>query len=147
MPTVHMMIGIPRSGKTTIVNKKWPNLPVVSADRIRKRLHGKPFVEEAETMVWAIREYMLRELLSQGLDIVIDETNTTIERRKKLNELIKQYDYKVIGHIVLTSKEECLKRCDTKELEETIERMHEQFELPELYEGFNSIEHHSGIYD
>ena len=77
-----MMVGLPRSGKSTAAQNM--GHPIVNPDAIRLALHGQAFVSDAEAMVWTMAEYMIRSLFLAGHDIVIlDATNITRERRDK----------------------------------------------------------------
>ncbi len=77
-PTLISMVGLPRSGKSTITKKLSADLsaPVVNRDSIRLALHGKRYEALAEPMVKAISLVMIRSLFGAGHQIVInDETN------------------------------------------------------------------------
>lgn len=50
-PTLVLMVGLPRSGKSTIARSG--RVPIVSPDAIRLALHGQPFIASAEPTVWA----------------------------------------------------------------------------------------------
>jgi predicted kinase len=81
-PVLYVTVGLPRSGKTTWAQKT--NLPVVNPDAIRLALHGQRYVEEAEPMVWAIAEVMVRALFRAGhAQVVLDATNNTRKRRAR----------------------------------------------------------------
>ena len=74
------MMGLPRSGKTTIARAL--GYPIVNRDSIRLALHGKRFQKEAEPMVKAIAIVMVRALFRAGhTTVIVDETNTTRARR------------------------------------------------------------------
>lgn len=77
-PTLICMMGLPRSGKTTIVRELMNkhHAPVVRRDDIRLALHGQRYVSKAEPFVKAISDVMIRSLFLSGHDVVIcDETN------------------------------------------------------------------------
>lgn len=89
---------------------------------------------------------MLKELMNQGVDIVIDETNTTRKRRTPILELAKEHDYWVEAYVMTTSKEECIRRCEKISYEEyklmkpIIEKMDKQWEdIDEGKEKFHAI--------
>lgn len=81
------MMGLPRSGKSTIakyLSGKY-GAPIVNRDSIRLALHGQRFVPEAEPFVKAISDVMLRSLFITGHNIVIvDETNYSRSARDTL---------------------------------------------------------------
>lgn len=72
------MVGLPRSGKSTIVRQLSEQLsaPVVNRDAIRLALHGQRYQSLAEPFIKAISLTMIRALFGAGHMIVInDETN------------------------------------------------------------------------
>jgi len=73
MPKLYVMIGLPRSGKSTYVKKHFKNTVKVSADQLRLLIYGKRYWAEGESKVFWVREIMLKALMEQGVDIVIDE--------------------------------------------------------------------------
>jgi len=77
-----MMCGLPRSGKTTWALQK--GYPIVCPDAIRLALHGQRFVPDAEPIVWAIAEYMVKALfLAHHRTVILDATNGTQKRRDR----------------------------------------------------------------
>ncbi len=77
-----MMVGLPRSGKTTRADNLYPSAPKVCPDAIRLALHGQAYVSSAEPFVWAIARTMVKALFLAGHDIVVlDACNNTRARR------------------------------------------------------------------
>jgi predicted kinase len=77
-PTLISMVGLPRSGKSTICKtlSKELSAPIVNRDAIRLALHGKRYEALAEPMIKAISLVMIRSLFGAGHMIVLnDETN------------------------------------------------------------------------
>ena len=77
-PLLIAMMGLPRSGKSTISRDLALKLgaPIVNRDAIRLALHGRRYEPEAEPMVKAISLYMIKALFEAGHKVVIyDETN------------------------------------------------------------------------
>ena len=69
--------------------------------------------------------------MEQGIDIVIDETNTTVARRKPIVDLAREYGYFVEAIIINTSERVCIERAKSEgddNLIPIIERMAGQFE-------------------
>ena len=121
-----LMVGLPRSGKTTEARKL--GFPIVCGDAIRLSLHGERFLTDAEPMVHTMARYMVKALFYAGHDtVIIDETNITVARRKAWESTMWETEYNYIS----TSKEECIRRAT--ELNDpviipVIERMAEEFE-------------------
>lgn len=129
-----LMVGLPRSGKTTLALKY--DFPIVSPDAIRFALHGETFLKEAEFMVWPMAILMVKALFAAGhAQVILDATNHTLKRR--------QFWYDAgdweIGYVHATaSKEDCIARARIEEaladppndfsLVPVIERMAEAWE-------------------
>ena len=84
---------------------------------------------------------MLEYLMKQGKDIIIDETNTTIKRRKPIIKLANKYNY-IIGINVIEgiTETECKKRAIESKMDDlitVIEYQYSNFEIPTKEEGFN----------
>lgn len=108
-PLLIAMMGLPRSGKSTIVAtlSKKHNAPVVRRDAIRLALHGHRYQTEAEPMVKAMSLYMIRSLFLAGHDTVIaDETNYSAAAR----EALRSTDWRVVFYEVPTPPHICKQR-------------------------------------
>lgn len=79
MKQLKIMLGLPRSGKSTYCEqfKNHPNTVVVNSDQIRLALHGARYNRLAEPMVHAITKVVTRSLFNQEYCVIVDETNTT----------------------------------------------------------------------
>lgn len=142
MKTLKMMCGLPRSGKSTWIEQNRDNEFVLCADKLRYRVYGQRFWQDGEPLMWNVHSIMLDTALEQGIDIIIDETNVTPERRKPIIERAKKYGYKVICVRIPTTLQDCLRRA--MELNDcvilpVIARMATNFIEPDLQEGFHEI--------
>ena len=137
MKTIYVMCGLPRSGKSTYIEKFLNKYFILSADRLRKLVYGQRYFSFGEPLVWHIRQIILHELLDQSVSIVIDEINVTRERRQPLIELGKKYGYRVICIWIQTPVDICTNR--EPELKHVIEEKASKFEDPTLEEGFDEI--------
>jgi predicted kinase len=130
-PTVYIMVGLPRSGKSTYAKRHKGLCAIVSADQLRYLVYGQRFWGPGEDLMWAIRKIILKMLMEQGIDIVIDETNTTVSRRKPIVDLAREYGYFVEAVIINTAERVCIERAKSEgddNLIPIIERMAGQFE-------------------
>jgi predicted kinase len=103
------MVGLPRSGKSTIVKQLSKDLgaPIVRRDDIRLALHGQRYEQLAEEFVKAISDVMLRSLILSGHKVIIvDETNYSRAARERL----KGPDRDVVFYEVPTPPEVCIER-------------------------------------
>jgi tRNA uridine 5-carbamoylmethylation protein Kti12 len=124
------LMGLPRSGKTTIVRElmKKHNAPVVRRDDIRLALHGMRYQKAAEPFVKAISDVMIRSLFLSGHNTVIcDETNYSRAAR----DYHKSKDWKTVFYPVLTSPEICKERAiatEQPDLVSVIDEMYARYE-------------------
>jgi tRNA uridine 5-carbamoylmethylation protein Kti12 len=140
-PLLIAMMGLPRSGKSTISRKLSEKLgaPIVSRDAIRLVLHGERYKPDAEPMVKVMSLYMIKALFKVGHKVVIcDETNFSRFAR----DSIKSPDWDTKFYEVKTMALICKERAhDTgqsdlvKVIDEMVAR-YEPLEADELkYEG------------
>lgn len=126
--TVYMMIGIPASGKSTVREQEYGNIPVVSKDLC----NGSESKERKQ----------LEELLSEGKSVVVDDTNYNKVAREKIISIAKKYGADVIGVYVDVDKQTALERNKEREKKVPSVAIHtiaKKFEKPEIEEGFSDI--------
>jgi predicted kinase len=137
-----MMCGLPRSGKSTWIKKNRQHEVILSADDLRYLVYNQRFWQDGEPMLWATHNIILKMLLNQGVDIIMDETNVTPERRKLIIKQALNVGYDVECIWVTTPKETCLDRAirlNDDIIQPVIERMAKEFIKPEMSEGFKNI--------
>lgn len=108
-PTLIAMVGLPRSGKSTIVKElaQVVQAPIVRRDAIRLALHGQRYQSEAEGMIRALDRIFIKSLFLAGHNTVIcDETNYSRAARNHMRD--ESWD--TIFYPVMTSKEVCQER-------------------------------------
>lgn len=109
-------VGLPRSGKSTWARST--EFPIVSPDSIRLALHGTAWNENAEPIVWAIAQYMIRALFFSGHGVVVlDATNISKKRRDQIKEWARKdmFNYFVRFKEFHTSIGVCVERCGNNE--------------------------------
>lgn len=130
------MVGLPRSGKSTISKELAKKLgaPIVNRDAIRLSLTGHRYEEDAEPMVKAISGYMIKALFGSGHDIVIyDETNYSIAAR----DWCRGFGVPVEFYPVMTNPQTCIERAhktDQPDLEPVIREMYKRYEPLRVWE-------------
>lgn len=126
MKTLYMMVGLPRSGKSTQALNM--GRPVVSCDAIRQALGVYPFVPAAEPWVWRIARTMVESLFHAGhQEVVLDSCSYTRKRRDEWRS--SNWCRRFV--LVDTPKEVCIERAlatDQEYLVPTIERMAVEYE-------------------
>ena len=135
MKRIVMMIGLPRSGKSTRA-KELNDLhgwPIVSSDAMRLAVHGKRYWAPGEPQVWAAVKLMVTALFNAGHDtIILDNTNTEEKYRKEWTSLCDEMKYVYVE----CSVDECQERAlatGQADLLPVIEKMYEKLELPKKY--------------
>ncbi len=82
MATIHMLIGIPGSGKSTycknVLRKKYPHAVVVASDEVRNQ-----HPEMNESQIWPEIFSLCAKALLNNQDLIYDATNITPTVRNK----------------------------------------------------------------
>jgi predicted kinase len=150
MPKVYVLVGVPGSGKSTWVsNQEWINDCVtVSTDDIVEdyakecgSTYSEVFDDYMPTAVKLMSEKVIRAR-DAGLDIVWDQTSTTIKSRKKKFNMLPDYEH--IAVVFKTPEQaELTKRLASrpgKNIPDHVMRnMIDHFEMPTEEEGFKEI--------
>ena len=125
--TLYLMVGLPRSGKTTIA--RGLREPIVNPDAIRLSLHGQAYMREVEDLVWSFARLMVRSLFGAGhTTVIVDATNNT---RKRRDAWRNDDEWNLEYHVLDTSAEVCIQRAkdtDREDIIPVIERMAEEHE-------------------
>lgn len=126
-PSLHMTVGLPRSGKSTWAREQgWP---IVNPDSIRLAIHGTAYRAEVEPLVWATAKLMVAALFLAGhRNVILDATNTTRERRDQW----KDVRWERVFNEFIVPVETCIERAVTSGKEELIPviRQMAKFEEP-----------------
>lgn len=128
-----LTVGLPRSGKSTWAKQQ--GLPIVNRDAIRLALHGQRFLREAESMVTALENYMVRALFLAGHPkVIVDATNITAHRRKRWESDCWEVEIKIFP----VGAETCIARAKADgdlDIIPHIERMVSQTDIREIIDG------------
>lgn len=120
-----MMVGLPRSGKTTFIEKVLNDdkYIVLSSDKLRLSLYNERFNKEFEKEMWEIFHQMFKYFISTERSIIIDSTNLDYNVRKFYIDIAKQNSYDTYIININTSIETCKYRCTdgNKDLIDVIE--------------------------
>ncbi len=123
-----MMVGLPRSGKST--RARALGHPIVCPDAIRLAMHGTAWRNEAEPLVWGIARTMVEALFHAGhADVVLDACNHTRERRA----MWESPDWAIRYHIIAADPVLCTTRAEAegrRDLVLVIRRMAAAWEPP-----------------
>lgn len=126
--TIILCVGVPCSGKSTWTNKilkdnlNKENYYLISRDKIRQSLTGgksnieywEYYASQIEETIIPIELFQLENLLTKGVNIIVDDIHSKIVDLERIIELAILYNYKVKIKIfeidLLTSKERIRKR-------------------------------------
>ncbi len=133
-----MMSGLPGTGKDTWLSQNAPDLPMVSLDEWRKKLHISPRDPQAPVVAAAQEE--AREYLRRKQPFVWNATGLSKQIRWKQIELFEQYNAGVRILFLETDWETERLRNEARREEAvvpapTIEKMLRHLEVPERYES------------
>ena len=116
MKAVHMLIGIPGSGKSTyckeILINKYKNAILVASDKVRD---NNPNVKEID--IWPIIYKQCADALNSNKSLIFDATNITPSVRKlffdKIDELGAKH-YEKIAYYFITDVNKCINRVEKR---------------------------------
>lgn len=125
-----ILIGLQGSGKSTFYERRFASTHL----RISRDIAGTPAREQR----------LLEECIARKLDFVVDNTNATIENRKRFIAAAKSASYRVIGYYFTTDIKECLARNalrtgKAKVPVPGIYRARKLMQPPTLAEGFDEL--------
>lgn len=116
MPTLTIMRGLPASGKTTEARKLVEKGAVrINKDDLRAMMHNE-WTRKNEKDTLKARDMIIRGLISEGKDIVVDDTNFAPEHIETIQEIVDSFNelledkYKVVIKDIDTPLEECIRR-------------------------------------
>lgn len=150
MPKCYQLIGVPGAGKSTwIKSQDWAkDIPVVSTDNFVEayaKEQGKTYNEVFKDYMPIAVKLMANQALvcqANGLDVIWDQTSTTIASRKRKFNTLPGYEH--IAVVFKTpEKEELARRLASrpgKNIPDNVMRsMIDNFEMPTEEEGFKEI--------
>lgn len=147
---MYMLIGVPAAGKSTwIANQEWAkDIPVISTDNFveaHAKAMNKTYNEVFKDYMPMAVQLMTNQALvckANGLDVIWDQTSTTIRSRAKKFKLMP--DYEVIAVVFKTPEakehERRLASRPGKNIPpHVMKNMIENYEPPTEEEGFKEI--------
>jgi predicted kinase len=150
MPKCYQLVGVPGSGKSTwVANQEWKdNCYYISTDKhveAYAEAHGKTYSEVFNDYMPTAVENMVEEVIRAregGMDIIWDQTSTTIASRVKKFRMLPDYEH--IAVVFETPDRIELKRRLASRPgkiipEVVVEGMLASFEIPTEEEGFTQI--------
>ena len=143
MPKLIVMVGLPGSGKSFIVKKKFHLYKVFSSDYYRLLLCGDENCQDRNQEVFTKLYKDLREALINGYNCVFDATNVTRKDRARIFNQIKGIpDVEVTAYVMRTPINVCIQQDAGRDRvvgEEVIKKFLHRYEFPQRFEGFSKI--------
>ena len=139
-PTIIILIGLPRSGKSSFYKKYFDKYEYLSRDEIRERLFGfKGNMDNEETVTRVFNE-MLNDALNKSKNIIIDNTNVQTKYRIKYLSMAKARKYNTKAYLINTEYDTVIKNAKKENFPiEVIESMLCRLNKPLYEEGYNEI--------
>lgn len=138
-----MMVGLPGSGKSTFIEKNYPNYAVHSSDSIREELSGDVNNQDINKHVFNLLHKRVKEDLLACKNVVYDATNISWKRRKAFLQELSKIDCFKQCILMATPFELCIERNNSRTRNvpySVIERMCKSFDIPWYNEGWDMIE-------
>jgi predicted kinase len=150
MPKCYQLVGVPGSGKSTwVTNQEWKdNCYYISTDKhvdAYAEAHGKTYSEVFNDYMPTAVENMVEEVIRArdgGMDIIWDQTSTTIASRVKKFRMLPDYEHIAVVFETpdrIELKRRLASRPGKVIPEVVVEGMLASFEMPTEEEGFTQI--------
>jgi len=150
MPKVYVLVGVPASGKSTwIENQDWTqDCVIVSTDiwvEIKAKQVGKTYSEIFQDYMPHAVKLMANQVTmarDRGMDIIWDQTSTTVASRKKKFKMLPDYEHIAVvfptpDRVELNMR--LANRPDKVIPAEVVDSMIASFQLPTKAEGYTQI--------
>ena len=147
MSKLIVMVGLPGSGKSTLIEKlnRYMEVPYVvfSSDAYRERILGNEGDQSNNELIFKTLYTDLHAALQEGKNCVFDATNTTLKARKRIFEQIKDLtEINITALVVSTPFEECVWRDSQRSRKvgrDVIYKFYSSFQFPQTFEGFDRV--------
>lgn len=146
MATVHVMVGIPGSGKSTFSKEfsKANNIMIVSSDTVRN-LHP----DWEEKLIFPEVYRLVAEELKQNHDVILDATNVTKKVRVRIKEKLAPYEveYDMEAYYFPIAYNVCYERVEKRNQDkneryfplDVLKSYYDTIEIPCFSEGFKEV--------
>ncbi len=145
---VHMMVGLPASGKDFFIQKNYPHLPIISFDNQRTLL-GLKYGQDEGTVKQQVL-HMAKKYLAEKKEFIWNTTNTSMNTCEKTLELLYAYDAYTIAHVLNTERHIQIQRNhkrDSTVSEHVISDMAKRWHIPSLTDVHELYYYHNGMID
>lgn len=145
MSTIHMLIGIPGSGKSHYAKQccKQERAVLVATDHIRERLFGSENRQSNSYRVFDEAFKEIRQALAAGRNVVFDATNIDRDRRLQFIKRFSDAETAIKAHICAVPYELAQKRIAARKRkidDDVLKKYMKNFQFPVLAEGFKQLQ-------
>lgn len=146
-PYVVMSVGIPGSGKTTVLKVISKNASIlrISPDEIREEISGSATDQSVNHEAWEITYSRAQEALQANKSVIVDATHAEAYRRPGNVKMYRSYGAQSVVAVVFSTPLDTAKQRNTNRdrvvPEHALVRMHESLrnEPPTVAEGFDKV--------
>lgn len=141
---VHMMSGLPASGKDTFIQRHLSDLPMISLDNIRREHRISPTDKKGNSIVAQIGKEQAKIYLRQKQSFVFNATNISAELRGKWLNLFHDYRAKTHIHYIESRYKNWLKQNHQREHqvpEQVLFKLLAKLEMPNFDEAVDVSVH------
>jgi len=145
MTKIIMLVGLPASGKSMIAENLSinQNAIIYSSDKLREELFNNVNEVTKNNELFTELHRRIKQDLLNGKNTIYDATNISYKKRKSFIESLNKISCEKICYLIATPYERCLEQNQLRERkvpEYVIERMYKSFYIPQIYEGWDTIE-------
>lgn len=142
MSSIHMLVGIPGSGKSHYAKElcRQHRAVHVATDSIRQKLFGDEAKQKNTYVVFDEAFSQIEQALASGRNVVFDATNVSRERRLKFLKRFREVP--VECHVCSTPYNIAMQRAQSRKRridESVMSKFAKHFEFPVLGEGFQQL--------
>ncbi len=156
LPTCNILVGLPGTGKSTLACYSTGYEFVYSTDKFIEDIakhfgvtYNEAFAGNIEAATLSMDTH-LAKAIAERRDIIWDQTNLTVSKRKRILERFKDTDYVMICTCIMPPTEEYKaewrRRLDSRVgktiPEEVLAKMVSSYWLPTASEGFDRVDYH-----
>lgn len=133
-----MTVGLSGSGKSTWLERHYPDYEVISLDELREQFNGKRNSQKHSGQIIQAAKAQLKAALREKRGVVWDATNLRAELRAQILDLGRDYHALITMAVFLLPLKVLDKQNNQREYgvaQSVLERQIEQFQLPNLTEA------------